>query len=167
MKLIISGLPCCGKTHFGDWLRDEHGFTHANLEPRLDNGLCVIPPTILDDLPRWIGSLGEKIVVTWGFLPSRSSFEIMQRFEAIGFVPWWFDADAAVARWRFIGRDGIERATTHFDPQIASITKARERIGNFYGERRIKTLSQSGYAPLNEIYDAIARPALVPQVAMA
>ncbi|HEY5778126.1 MAG TPA: hypothetical protein VIT00_05280 [Terrimicrobiaceae bacterium] len=30
--LLISGMPGCGKTHFGNWLRDIMGFEHIDME---------------------------------------------------------------------------------------------------------------------------------------
>src|SRR5438270_9510115 len=131
MKLLISGVPCSGKTYFGDWLRDERGFAHVNLEPRLGTA-PIIPPILVADLPAWLASIARDAVVTWGFRPHEPAFELLARFREAGFTPWWFDADPGVARSRYVARDGTEAAVQLFDRQLKRITRARALLDPLY-----------------------------------
>lgn len=95
MQLIINGFPCCGKSSFGDWLRDQHGYFHFDLEQNNGNGLHpfiekVILKTLGEDQISWIGTRANKIVVTWGFSPIEPCFNIIKLFQKYGFQPWWF-----------------------------------------------------------------------------
>ena len=46
--LLICGMPTSGKTNFGNWLRDTHGWLHLDLE--LADCLYPRPETILTHL---------------------------------------------------------------------------------------------------------------------
>jgi hypothetical protein len=155
MKLIISGVPCCGKTYFGDWLRDERAFVHANLERRT-TPVAIIPPNISADLPAWLGSLAGDVVVTWGFRPHQAAFEMIARCRDAGFIPWWFHAEAAVARARYVERDGIDATVSFFDPQMARIAHSTAILDAIYDGCTIETLSDTGYRPVEEIYATLA-----------
>jgi len=155
MKIIISGVPCCGKTHFGDWLRDNHGFTHANLEGRKVDATFIRPPSISLDLPDWLASLASNVVVTWGFPPNPQCIDIIKRFQATGFTAWWFDADHTVARSRYIIREGLENTERFFDPQIQKLKQAANALAPLYLQHRITTLTEAGYKSLDGIHSTI------------
>lgn len=152
MKMIISGVPCCGKTHFGDWLRDEHGFAHANLEGRRTEGGVIVPPGLSLQLPLWLSSVSKNVVVTWGFPPTPQCMELINVFQKSGFTAWWFEADHDIARDRYISRDGIDNTVKFFDPQIAKLKAASSRLKATYGKHTIVTLTSEGYLPLGETY---------------
>ncbi|MCX6981936.1 MAG: hypothetical protein NTV08_14450 [Verrucomicrobia bacterium] len=154
MKLIISGVPCSGKTYFGDWLRDVHGFAHANLESR-NNPTLILPPKTTAELPDWLASLAANVVVTWGFPPNQDCIELIEKFQKVGFAAWWFAADHQVARNRYIERDGIEKTVKFFDPQIEQLSKASSILNALYENRTIETLVAIGYKPLAEIHQPI------------
>ncbi len=156
MKLIVSGVPCCGKTHFGDWLRDFHGFAHANLEGRQSHRSQIHPPNITADLPDWLASIATNIVVTWGFPPNQPCIELIRRFQAAGFTAWWFDADYAVARIRYVDREGLERTEKFFDPQIQKLTQATSSLKALYLKHTITTLTNEGFKSVEEIYRTVA-----------
>jgi hypothetical protein len=151
MKIIISGVPCCGKTHFGDWLRDNHRFTHANLEIRNANPLPVTPPDISGELPRWLSSLATNVVVTWGFPPNPACLGLIQRFRDAGFHAWWFDANHATARNKYVTREGIQRTEAFFDTQIQRINQAALDLDALYQHNTIETLTEHGYKPVEEL----------------
>lgn len=147
MKIIISGMPCCGKTHFGDWLRDTHGYTHVNLEARVTAQGSIIPPTLYLQLPEWLASLSRKTVVTWGYKPIHQGFDFIRRFEAAGLTPWWFDTMPELSRRRYIERDGAERTRRDFEPLMKKLLESMPLISATYRERRLVTLDASGYLP--------------------
>lgn len=155
MKLIISGVPCSGKTSFGDWLRDERAFAHVNLERR-KSPLRVTPPKLSSDLPDWLGSLAEDVVVTWGFRPEQDALDLIARFRAAGFTPWWFRADPAIARARYIERAATDATVAFFDFQMADITHAKPMIDAIYEGYTVETLSAAGYKSPEKIYEVMA-----------
>lgn len=155
MRLIIGGVPCCGKTRFGDWLRDHHGFAHADLEPRRIASGPILPPQIHPELVPWLASLTSRIVVTWGFDPSAESFEVLRLFRDRGFIAWWFEGDFEIARRQYVKRDGEKAAREFFDGQRRLLKGAALQIDKFYGPNRLTTLTKSGLLNFPAIYDHI------------
>jgi hypothetical protein len=147
MKFIISGMPCCGKTYFGDWLRDAHGYTHVNLEPCITAQGTVMPPKLYWEMPEWLAGLSSRIVVTWGYKPVLAGFDFIRRFEQAGFVPWWFEADPGLVKKQYILRDGATMAKRDFGPQMEKLQESMPLISGVYRERRITTLNEDGYLP--------------------
>jgi len=145
MKIIISGVPCSGKTRFGDWLRDVCGYAHINLEDESLYVQQVIGPSLLKGFPCWLSSTTQKVVVTWGFPPNDGCYRVIRAFEDSGFTPWWFDSDFQLARARYVARDGEERAQAYFDPQAQRIAEEKQRLELLYQKRRLATLASSGY----------------------
>ena len=157
MKLIISGVPCCGKTHFGDWLRDNHGFLHINFEDQNLYLRSVIMPSIVQGLPCWLSSASKNIVVSWGYPPTPDCYRIIQCFQHSGFIPWWFDADHAVARARYVLRDGEGAAQQFFDPQAFKIKAEAAVIDRIYSDRKVTTLTESGYTDIESLFGILKK----------
>jgi hypothetical protein len=145
MKIIVSGIPCSGKTRFADWLRDVHGFTHVNLEDPSLYASHVIGPSLGQGFPCWLSGTSTKIVVSWGFPPEGECFTLIRAFADSGFTPWWFDAPLELARSRYVARDGEGRAKQFFDPQAEKITAEKSRLAALYGANRVTTLTADGY----------------------
>jgi hypothetical protein len=158
MKIIISGVPCCGKTFFGDWLRDQHGFAHANLEERaMPNALPIPSPDMTVELPRWLASVATHVVVTWGFPPNAYCLDKITRFQDAGFTPWWFAAEYNVARARYVALHGQQKTEESFDPQIQLLEQAQAELTAIYQNYSIETLTAAGRKPVAEIYDSIVQ----------
>jgi hypothetical protein len=113
-----------------------------------------------ENLPAWLGSLGAKVVVTWGFPPNEACLNCIRRFRDSGFTPWWFNADQTVARERYIMRNGIQETEQLFDPQMVRIVQAKPDVDDIYQGHTIQTLSNDGYTSTEEIY--IRRGGLFP-----
>jgi hypothetical protein len=157
MKLIISGVPCTGKTHFGDWLRDELQFVHHDLGRKDKEPIHFRVSRVLDAVRNRAES-GRDAVVTWGFMPEEVYFQVVREFWSLGYVPWWFDADPVVARMKYAERDGISATQRAFDPQIVRLESAQARIDRFYGNRRIETLDILGrHLECERIFDCVKR----------
>ena len=155
MKLLISGTPCCGKTSFGDWLRDTHRFTHINLELEDFYLQHVILPALKQGFPCWISSCATHIVVTWGYPPNAVCYEIVRRFTDSGFSAWWFDADLVLARQKYLERDGIETTEQFFDPQAERLRNERHALEKLYAGHRVTTLTPEGYVDSELIFQII------------
>lgn len=152
MKLLISGMPCCGKTYFGDALRVLHGFTHANLEERRTPHAAIVPPGSSFELPHWLASLADNVVATWGFAPCPGWLDLLNRFIDAGFTPWWFYADADVARACYASREGERKTLDRFDPQMQILKRAQDELETFYGDRMVESLTARGYKSTDEIF---------------
>src|SRR5207245_4457167 len=72
-----SGIPGAGKSHFGQWLEDNHGYVHVDVEKdgRLDTyhliddwNSCFTSPDV-GPFVKSLHCLGERVVVNWGFPP--------------------------------------------------------------------------------------------------
>ncbi|MEI9896749.1 MAG: hypothetical protein WDN28_23535 [Chthoniobacter sp.] len=150
MKTIISDVPCCCETYFGDWFRDHHGFTHANLGSPCVKGDAITPPNGKFALALWVASLAQKIVVTWGFSPIPFCFQLLEAFKTAAFAPWWFTADHRLARAKYIRLHGRRTTQCAFDPQVKSISQEWAHIDAFYGKRKIETLRRRGYLPVGD-----------------
>jgi len=150
VKLVINGFPCCGKTTFGDWLKDNHDYRHIDFEDGNGNahiatlsgsiGVMGVPP------PSWT----DRIVVTWAFIPSPHNFQVIETLVSLGFTAWWFEGDLGRARERSITRDG-PNSVHQFDAQVMHLTNAREEIAKFYSGRMITTLTPNGYLTCEKI----------------
>jgi hypothetical protein len=108
------------------------------------------------DLPRWLASAAQDVVVTWGFPPNPFCFDCIARFQDAGFTPWWFAADYGVARTRYLALHGQQATEASFDPQIQLLQQAQAQLAAIYQNHSIETLTAQGYTPVAEIYDAIA-----------
>ena len=145
-------MPCCGKTYFGDSLRDIHGFAHPNLEERRTCDGSVVPPGSSFELPQWLASLADDVVATWGFAPCPGWLELLNRFVDAGFTPWWFYAEHDVARAYYASREGERKTVDRFDPQMQILERAKDELDAFYGERMIETLTTDGYKSSSEVF---------------
>jgi hypothetical protein len=155
VKLLISGLPCCGKTYFGDTLRDLYGFVHANLEQRPTPDGTIVPPGSSFELPHWLASLADNVVATWGFAPCPGWRDLLNEFGDAGFTLWWFYSEPGVARERYASREGEQKTADRFDPQMHLLDRANEELSGFYGDRMIETLTSRGYKTVDETYTAM------------
>lgn len=148
-------MPCCGKTFFGDALRDRHGFAHANLEQRPTPEGTIVPPGSSFELPHWLASLTDNVVATWGFAPCPGWLDLLNRFADAGFTPWWFYADPRVARACYASREGEKKTADRFDPQMHLLERAKDELRAFYEERMIETLIEDGYRSIDEMFATI------------
>jgi hypothetical protein len=142
---LIGGVPACGKTTFGDYLRDKKGYLHVDMESFQDSWHHRIWEAArrADDLTLFVELLareGRPVVLTWGFHPS--DLDIVKALRALDVFIWWFDADEAAARTNYIARGTGEIAA--FDAQIQRIKKSWSAIHPIVSPRIIRTLDESG-----------------------
>lgn len=150
MKLIVSGVPCCGKTFFGDWLRDSQGFAHIDLESLCAFRQLVIGKNLYNGFSHWVGSIARDVVVTWGFLPDADGFNLIKDFQRAGFSAWWFYADFDVARKQCVQRNGEEAVRRDFDAQAQRLRDVKATVDVIYTGRKIETLNVRGYLPVEQ-----------------
>ncbi len=133
---LISGISGCGKTVFGDWLRDHRGFTHIDMESFdgtpahkiWDNAYSQNKLSLFVDHFR---SETDKLVLTWGFRPSQ--LNIVRAMQKAGIECWWFDAPEMIARDSFLNRNTVNEAA--FNVQIDAIRATQKLFLEFYQNR--------------------------------
>jgi hypothetical protein len=174
--LLICGMPASGKTTFGNWLRDTHGFLHLNLELKdslVANGLPSFWPEqrlwSMDpqQVQRFIGYLHTQdrdTVMTWGF--HVDCLGLIQEMASVGVTAWWFEVDRLAAREKFASRGTVIRSgvlqpgtpdPVRFDQQMGVLTSRWAEIAMSFGERIIRTLGPDGaYLPPETILGHMA-----------
>ena len=162
--LLISGMPASGKTSFGDWLRDNRGYVHADLDAADCLKAAGLPPFWsekervanldsgrLREFVRHLRTIGKPSVLTWTFPTDLVDF--VREMTSFGVSAWWFEADRLAARQRYAVRGTVLRNgvytrgkpdTTLFDRYVASVSSNWARIAPIFGERVIRTLAQDG-----------------------
>jgi hypothetical protein len=88
MKILITGIPGTGKTTIGDYLRDNHGFIHFDVEKE---------KKLLD--------FEDNTVVSWGFQPNAQCIDLVKDLKLKDFKLIWFDGDRDFFRDVFIERE--------------------------------------------------------------
>ena len=156
-RYIISGLPACGKTTFGNWLRDERDFTHVDIESlpntktifehwksgRILQGVQLLPIEIANQ---------ERIVFTWGYPPGTAWRAVISFFhDTHGFVPWWFTGPRTAAGEEWIAREKTVRGLSEqaaiqyfqgFTAEANLIHSQNSQTIEFYRGNILKTLNE-------------------------
>ncbi len=169
--LLICGMPTSGKTTFGNWLRDQKGFLHLDLESRD----CLE----VNHLPRFWGkriwnldragvsrfiaylqSLKRNVVMTWAFHTDLIPF--VRELVAAGAVPWWFEGDRLASRVKHgergrIIKNGVAQPgrpdLAHYDRYVASLVAHWTEIEPIFSPNIVRTLDPTGtYLDPQEIY---------------
>jgi len=158
--LLLSGVPASGKSYFGNWLEQERGFLHLDIEKdgRLQQinlqqswSTC-FQTRECDDFVVRLKELGRPVVQNWGF--PTAYLHVIESLRESGVDVWWFDADHSVARRSFLRRDDI--SVQAFDKQVTDIARDWHHIRSVFGRNILKTLQDDGtYLSPNEICDHI------------
>jgi hypothetical protein len=170
MHFLISGIPASGKSTFCRWLEEEKGFLHLNVEEDgvLDRhglaaewlalfGASATAAPFIEALD----SFNRPVAIDWGFPPEHLN-TVRKLFEA-GVMLWWFAADWAVARRKFVERGG-KGPVAVFDIQIRKIEAALPEINALFRSHVEYTLPSTGiYTPPETIWksmlDTLVEPA--------
>jgi hypothetical protein len=102
--LLLAGLPATGKSEFGRYLAQAHGFAHFDLE----NGGW--PSAVAHEV--WnqsrsefvalIRNLHDRVALDWGFPPAYLSWA--HELSACSVKPIWFGGDRAQVRANYTNR---------------------------------------------------------------
>jgi hypothetical protein len=99
--LLLSGRPGAGKTHVGNSVAEQDGFRH--IETDTPAGMQTLNELLNGvQTPQ---SLGENVVLEWGFAPGDLPAVRWLR-DVAGFDAWWLDGDEPAARQGYIKRRG-------------------------------------------------------------
>jgi hypothetical protein len=162
--LLICGMPASGKTTFGNWLRDTHGYLHLDLEAGDCLGANGLPAfwsrrvweldaAGLVAFVQYLLNQERHTVMTWGFAVDDHCISIVEGMLAAGVVTWWFEADRLAARQSFqerpAGLPGSPRLLgapdlRRFDEQVAAIASHWAQIAPAFCDRVVRTLDGDG-----------------------
>jgi hypothetical protein len=169
-RLLIAGIPAAGKSKFGNWLHENHGYIHIDMDKelgkstRIDHAFGAFLFTcdvhqLLDVLDR----LGHLVVIDWGFMPMWIPY--ISAMMRNGMVLWWLDGDRRRAREKFIEReDEIRRKGGEREPydiqlmdnQMARIEALWPEFSQLVGNNIIHVLHADGpRMPHEEIWRRI------------
>jgi hypothetical protein len=152
-------MPASGKTSFGDYLRDKKHFLHIDLEA-FDGSYfhsvwnASLRIGRLDVFLETVKQHATRVILTWGF--HTDNLEIVHALKAAGVVLWWFDADEAVARERFIARGC--GSPDDFEAQIKRISENRKKIEELFQPNMLTTLRpDKSSMTFSQIFEALSR----------
>lgn len=143
MQYLLSGIPACRKTTFGDWAQ-ERGWLHINMESWNGSAQhrlwekCLAEASI-EQFVRHMARAAPRVVYSWGF--PIGCVHIIKQFKDAGVSIWWLSGDIDQARHAKLGRDGDLGA---FETQVRDITNARSDLDALYGPNQIATLDAAG-----------------------
>jgi hypothetical protein len=156
MIYLISGIPACRKTSFGDWVQ-ELGWLHIDLEAWDGSAQhrlwekCLKESSVSHFITL-LNNSAPNIVFTWGFPPDHC-IGIVRQFKDHGVHVWWFDGDLGAARAAKGGRDN---EVNTFDIQMSKIQAHQAELDALYGGNTIRTLQETGDClPYDKIAEAI------------
>ena len=151
--LFIAGVPCTGKSLFGDWLGKQRGWIHIDAERK--HGADFDAAGIHAEWDQFLSTgranifsnaadrTGKRVVLNWGFplFPTSYAF-IVPALQTANFSAWWFRGDRIAAKDAFIKRGGIPIAL--FEGQMDQIERQDELIKRLFGDQTIEALKPDG-----------------------
>ena len=143
-RVFVAGIPGTGKTHFGEWLRENRNYFHLDMEDGfrsmselyeawqkgMESDDFNVFVTLLYKLP-------PDLIMTWGFPPH--AIHLAGKISEAGITPWWFDGDRDVARRLWAAREG-HGDTTYFDYQCEQIDERWKDLQRFFGPNIIRVI---------------------------
>ena len=153
----MAGTPASGKTSFGDYLRDKKDFLHVDIEAFEGSYLhsVWVAALRLKEVSLFLNTLKERCpnaILTWGF--HLDDLQIAADLKRAGVRLWWFEADEARARERFMARAGVSLEV--FDAQMKRIKNSRGKIEELFQPNILRTLrSDNSCMTFREIFDAV------------
>jgi hypothetical protein len=157
--ILVAGMPAAGKTSFGDYLRDKKDFLHVDIEEFEGSYFHAVwvAALKLKDMSLFLNTLKERnpnAILSWGF--HLDDLQIAADLKKAGVRLWWFDADEARARERFLARGGC--AIEVFEAQVKRIRNNRGKIEELFQPNILTTLRpDNGSMTFGEIFEAVRR----------
>jgi hypothetical protein len=157
--ILVAGTPASGKTSFGDYLRDKKDFLHVDIEGFEGSYLhsVWVAALRLNDVSLFLNTLKERnpnAILSWGF--HLDDLKIAADLKRAGVRLWWFEADDARAREKYLARGG--GSIEVFDAQMKRIKKNRAQIEELFQPNILTTLRADDVRmTFPEIFDAIRK----------
>jgi len=146
-NIFLSGLPGCGKSHFGRWLAQEQGYLHIDFEKDHAMLLRDFPTQLFrfidirtpEPLIEALRAKGAPVVFNWGF--PMSYLDVAEELGRL-LIPVWLWAEPARAKASFMHRADVPEAA--FDRQMAAISTHSSKLESIFGPRRIQSILSDG-----------------------
>lgn len=147
-RLFVAGVPACGKTSLGEYLRAEAGYEHQDFEKSAEGVVNLLIDLVNRDrkqeacehLSKIVDmSAGAKCIITWGFPPEQACLRTVEFLHEQGFTPWWFHGDRHIARNEWMRREQTANPYA-FNRQLWRIGGAWPDLAHIFGHRVIRTL---------------------------
>lgn len=146
-RLLITGIPACGKSTFARWLA-EHDYERfpTGEEP---------PP----DLTTFLAELdlalvrSDKVIVDWGIPAGVLSWAATEVIHKRGFEAWWFDGDRAASLQKFEERRAKgehEAQLVHFYNYMTQVEAYWDQYQALCGGRRLEVIFPGASLMSNE-----------------
>lgn len=158
-SLFVAGIPGCGKSHFGRWLAEAHGYLHIDFEK--DQGELL--SGMGSELHRFVDfrdpiplvdrllNKGLPVAFNWGF--PVGCLDIASTIGARLF-PVWFFASPSIARQSFVERG--DRPLEAFDRQMVDINQHVFSLDSVFGGCTIQTIGDDATKkPCEQIFREI------------
>jgi dephospho-CoA kinase len=156
--VFLCGMPASGKSEFGKYLQDKHGYTYIPMEEKVwpDNKLRLLWNDVFNSKNQYnkvekfvcyLYENYENVVLDWGFpITQIRIVELLKRqwCEII-----WFVCDTTIASQRFIKRSGTE-AVSKFDSQVKDIKENVQNIEKSLNPKIIDVLKEDKSSKTNE-----------------
>ena len=155
--ILVAGTPASGKTSFGDYLRDKKHFLHIDIEEFDGSYLHSVwlAAVKLKEMSLFLNTIKERshnAVLSWGF--HLDDLNIVADLKRAGVRVWWFEADEARAREKFIARGN--GSLDVFEAQMKRIKSNRARIEELFQPNMLTTLRpDNSRMAFREIFDAM------------
>jgi len=129
-RLLVTGVPCAGKTTFARWLASEHAFT-AFLADHDQNWTVDLVAAVND---------GKDVILDYG-IPAGSIPTVRQwLIQDLGFQAWWFDADPEASLEVFVARQDHPATRADWVRYMDGLRTHADEYASLYDDRVIRTL---------------------------
>jgi hypothetical protein len=127
--LLVTGVPCTGKTTFARWLATEQDFVSCHVDH---------DQRALQDAAT-AASSDRRVILDWGIPVGALDFA-RQFIQQFGFQAWWFDGDVDTAKQVFVGRPNHPASLTDWDIYMTGLRTHASEYAALYNDRLIRAL---------------------------
>lgn len=154
MVIFICGIPASGKSSFGNFLKDKHGYYYIDMEhsPWPDEEIHKTWDLIFrqlgnqDRICDFLDNLkvkGNKTVLDLGFVPNDTYFRIIGSLKKFGCKVIWFNCPYDIAKKRFLNRI-TSPPLELFELQMQRIKDNWDKIVSRINPENIEIIDENG-----------------------
>jgi hypothetical protein len=144
----LLAVPATGKSSYGRWLEENHGFIHVDVEnsqPEAKDELRSLVWADPNQLIQHLKTLRSNVILDQGFVPHPETIEHLKVLKEQGVDLWWFNADRVVARQAFAERnESLEPqnqiSLEAFDRQMGLIETHWDSLDSLFQPNILETL---------------------------
>ncbi len=126
--LLVAGIPATGKSTFGRFLAERHGYAHYDFEHHPQGWavpeLYAMWSASREKFVEMLRARHARTVIDWGF--PLEYIIVIRELQSLGARLIWFDGDVNAARVAFFFWGGLDLRP--FERQVESIAACRHEI---------------------------------------